>query len=43
MPDEPGFAVVVVTHLNPDRVSLLHEIVARFTGMPVHVAADGAT
>ncbi len=42
VPDNPGFAVVVVTHLNPARESLLHEIVARHTRMPVHVAIDAA-
>jgi two-component system CheB/CheR fusion protein len=31
----------VVTHLSPDRESLLHEIIARYTEMPVHVAEDG--
>ena len=40
VPDEPGFAVVVVTHLNPARESLLHEIIGRRTKMPVHVARD---
>ena len=42
VPDHPGFAVVVVTHLNPTRESLLHEIVGRHTRMPVNVATDGA-
>ncbi|MGG5821895.1 CheR family methyltransferase [Falsiroseomonas sp. HW251] len=41
LPDRPGLAVVVVTHLSPDRESLLHEILARYTPMPVQVAADG--
>jgi two-component system, chemotaxis family, CheB/CheR fusion protein len=41
MPKEPGMAFVVVTHLNPQRESLLHEVVARFTPMPVLVAAHG--
>ena len=35
-----GLAFVVVTHLTPDRESLLHEIVARYTRMPAQVAAD---
>jgi two-component system CheB/CheR fusion protein len=34
-------AYVVVTHLSPDRESLLHEIIGRWTDMPVHVATDG--
>ncbi|CAN5255574.1 chemotaxis protein CheB [soil metagenome] len=37
-----GVGYVVVTHLNPDRESLLHEIIARYTPMPVQIAADGA-
>jgi two-component system CheB/CheR fusion protein len=41
LPREPRLALVIVTHLSPDRESLLHEIVARFTDLPVHVAADG--
>ena len=41
IPPDPGFAVVIVTHLNPSRESLLHEIIARHTAMPVHVVADG--
>ncbi len=31
VPEEPGFAVVIVTHLNPARESILHEIIARYT------------
>jgi two-component system CheB/CheR fusion protein len=42
MPAEPGCCFVIVTHLNPERRSLLPEIIARHTAMPVHVAADGA-
>ena len=41
IPADPGFAIVIVTHLNPARESSLHEIVARRTSMPVHVAANG--
>ena len=41
MPDNPGIAVVIVTHLSPDRESILHEIVARYTRLTVHVAVDG--
>ena len=40
VPAEPGFATVVVTHLNPERESLLHQIIGRQTGMPVSVAVD---
>jgi hypothetical protein len=31
MVDEPGLGIVIVTHLNPERESLLHEIIARHT------------
>jgi two-component system CheB/CheR fusion protein len=41
MPRDPGLALVIVTHLSPDRESLLHEILARYTDLPVIVAADG--
>ncbi len=41
LPDQPRLALVVVTHLSPERESKLHEIVARYTSLPVHVAADG--
>ncbi len=41
LPDAPGVALVIVTHLSPERESKLHEIVARYTQLPVHVAADG--
>jgi two-component system, chemotaxis family, CheB/CheR fusion protein len=41
LPDRPGLAIVVVTHLSPERESHLPEILARFTALPVHVAADG--
>src|SRR3954468_6693513 len=40
LPAEPGLALVIVTHLSPERESVLHEIVARYTALPVHVAAD---
>ena len=41
MPPYPGMAFVVVTHLAPDRKSLLTEILARHTTLPVVTAADG--
>ena len=40
MPDDPGLAFVIVTHLNPQRESLLHQIVSRYTALGVEVAAD---
>ena len=39
MPANPGVAFVIVTHLAPKRESMLPEILARDTRMPVHVAA----
>lgn len=40
LPDAPGMAFVVVTHLSPERESLLHDVVGRYTAMPVTVAED---
>ena len=40
-PTDTGLAFVIVTHLAPDRESLLPEIVARFTPMPVLPVRDG--
>jgi two-component system CheB/CheR fusion protein len=37
----PGAAFVIVTHLSPDRESFLHEVVGRYSELPVTVAADG--
>jgi two-component system CheB/CheR fusion protein len=36
-----GMAFVIVTHLNPDRESLLRQIVERYTPMPVRITQDG--
>jgi len=41
MPTDTGAAFVVITHVGPDRVSMLPEILARATAMPVEAAADG--
>jgi two-component system CheB/CheR fusion protein len=40
LPDDPGLAIVIVTHLSPDRESLLHEVVSRFTSMSVTTVSD---
>jgi two-component system, chemotaxis family, CheB/CheR fusion protein len=40
LPSQPGLALVIVTHLSPDRESVLHEILGRFTDLPVQVAAN---
>ena len=37
----PGMAFVVVQHLAPDHVSILPEIIRRFTRLPVSEVADG--
>lgn len=42
LPSQVDFALVIITHLSPDRASLLHEIIARYTKIPVEVASDGA-
>lgn len=41
MPDDTGAAFVVITHVGPDRISMLPEILARSTAMTVTAAADG--
>ena len=33
IPDDPGMAFVIVTHLSPDRESLLHEVIGRYTDL----------
>lgn len=43
MPLEPGLALVVVTHLSPDRESFLREVIGRYISLPVLVAANGMT
>jgi two-component system CheB/CheR fusion protein len=40
LPPALGAGLVIVTHLSPQRESILHEVVARFTRLPVHVAAQ---
>jgi two-component system CheB/CheR fusion protein len=41
MPADTGMAFVIVAHLAPHKVSMLAEILARFTAMPVEQARDG--
>jgi two-component system CheB/CheR fusion protein len=41
LPADGGFAIVFVQHLDPKHHSLLAEILARSTAMPVSEAADG--
>ncbi|MBN2656168.1 MAG: PAS domain-containing protein [Spirochaetales bacterium] len=41
MPSEPGAAFVVIQHLSPDYKSMMTELLARFTSMPIQQAEDG--
>ncbi len=41
LPRDPGMAVVLVQHLDPNQDSMLSDILARTTQMPVHEARDG--
>jgi two-component system CheB/CheR fusion protein len=41
VPADADAAFIIVMHLSPDRESLLHEVVARFTPLTVKVIADG--
>ena len=41
MPSAAGLAIVIVTHLSPERESLLDEVIGRYTELSVQVAADG--
>ncbi|HET9299320.1 MAG TPA: chemotaxis protein CheB, partial [Candidatus Polarisedimenticolaceae bacterium] len=41
LPRDPGMAVVLVQHLDPKQHSMLPEILAKTTKMPVHEAEDG--
>jgi two-component system, chemotaxis family, CheB/CheR fusion protein len=41
MPADSGMAFILIQHLDPTHKSMLPELVARFTGMPVHEITDG--
>ncbi|MEM9186579.1 MAG: chemotaxis protein CheB [Planctomycetota bacterium] len=41
MPVDTGMAFVVVQHLSPDYKSLMNEVLARWTAMPILQVADG--
>jgi two-component system CheB/CheR fusion protein len=41
LPLDTGMAFVIVQHLAPDHASMLTELIARYTKMPVHQVADG--
>ena len=40
VPSNPGLGFVVVTHLSPERETMLHEIIGRFTDLGVQIATD---
>ena len=39
--EDCGVGIVIVTHLNPDRPSLLHEVLRSVSVLPVEIAKDG--
>jgi two-component system CheB/CheR fusion protein len=41
LPDQTGMAFVVIQHLSPDFKSLMDELLARHTGMPIHRVENG--
>ncbi len=41
VPKETGMAFVVVQHLSPDFKSLMDELLARHTDLPIHLVEDG--
>jgi two-component system, chemotaxis family, CheB/CheR fusion protein len=41
LPHDTGLAFIVVQHLSPDFRSLMDELIARHSEMPVHLAEDG--
>ena len=41
MPCDSGMAFVIVQHLSPDFKSLMSELLARYTDMPIHRVIDG--
>ena len=41
LPLDSGFAFIIVTHLSPDRPSLLPELLQKHTLLPIHIAENG--
>jgi two-component system, chemotaxis family, CheB/CheR fusion protein len=41
VPSDTGFAFVIVQHLSPDFKSLMDELLARRTTLPIHLVEDG--
>lgn len=43
IPTDCGLAFIIIQHLSPDYKSLMADLLAKRTDMPVHVAEDGAS
>src|SRR5688572_18520794 len=43
LPKSTGMAYVIVQHLSPDFKSLMDELLARHTPLPIHLVEDGMT
>ena len=43
LPLDSGFAFIIVTHLSPDRPSLLPELLQKHTLLPIHIAENRMT
>src|SRR4051812_31410528 len=43
MPTDTGIAFVIIQHLSPDFKSVMDELLARHTKMPIHRVTDGIT
>lgn len=41
MPGDTGMAFVIIQHLSPDFKSLMDELLARYTSLPIHRAEEG--
>jgi two-component system CheB/CheR fusion protein len=41
MPADTGLAFIIIQHLSPDFKSLMDELLARYTRMPIHRVEDG--
>ncbi len=41
VPTDSGIAYVIIQHLSPDFKSLMNELLARYTELPIHRAEDG--
>lgn len=41
VPAETNLVYIVIQHLSPDHKSLMNELLARYTNMPIHIIKDG--